>query len=155
MAPISVQRKIFTFKPQTIFSIKKILHRQNYRSVKMPISENRYFKAKKYNTLEGFSSKYHRQVNHFKETNSPKKVHRPKDNDLYTIITFYDSIPGWYILVFIALWCTAINFNKKIPFKTIGTLTIYLNTNFKTNCWCWSNDNVKYSQIKVTVSYGN
>lgn len=61
----------------------------------MPICENGLFKSKKYNTLECTGSKF--QMNTLKKSKKAvSKECRPKDNDFYSLITFYDSIPGWW-----------------------------------------------------------
>lgn len=62
----------------------------------MPICENSRFKTKKFSTLECPMNKYSNQVVNSKKANSSTsgKQCRPKDNDFYSLITFYDSIPG-------------------------------------------------------------
>ncbi|KAJ6640193.1 Protein FAM161A [Pseudolycoriella hygida] len=62
----------------------------------MPICENNAFKSKKYSMLECTNSKYSSRANAMKKTNKTlNKECRNKDNDFYSLITFYDSIPDY------------------------------------------------------------
>lgn len=111
----------------------------------MPICENQLFKAKKYSTVE-CTSKFPIHVNNLRKSNkASSKECRPKDNDFYSLITFYDSIPGWCYSIIPQLQPITIF----LSFKIIETSTTYQSTNFKTICWCWNKGNVKYSHTKV------
>lgn len=82
----------------------------------MPICENGLFKNKKFNTLECTGSKYSSQINTFKKTNKTlsKECRPSKDNDFYSLITFYDSIPGWYYF----------SYNPTVTFKIVKFVMI-------------------------------